>query len=895
VSECFCVLVRIVNGYSQFITSKGYWFQTSTFRLRCGKVEGFASPDEVAPLIPFLPDPASGKMQTEMFLRRVDTAGVIPIGVAAPMVKKLAKLEQDVDAFRRRHASTLDALYEMLADDVDFLEWPLEEVLPKVLGIPLNELSVAGRLALDRFVNQSTQGIYHARSLGTTLGFFVRSRKDMQMQEEVIEWARQYQESAARAALGKDVKQDLRHNPLSDFINKAHRLILRSRKIRSPTTIGLLGPSAESGDATATREVGTGETLTKQDRQIIHFIYQVSEMDPALVAPEAHSICALIFRAIGAYPNLSLGRKVAHLLLQELGVIPPWATRGFNNYSIRLPGSKLFPRYERLVAKAEASCTELSSSNLLTGPTRKDWSQMPVYCIDSKDTIECDDAVSVEPAVSMPDCAWVHVHTANPAAYISPDHPIATAAMQTVESLYTPSNKYAMMPSKFGVNVTSLAANRPVLTISTLLKADGSVVEIELSLGIVHNVVRLTPGAVEAALSRNNHEKATMVIGGARPAPVDDVLESQKAQQALPDLNLLHRFMEGRDRKRLAEWPADQMIPPRMVTPRSKVWTNLQDNHVHLSSDKLSHWKGDPVISVEAGRFPRYDNAPEEKGIVEHAMLLAGESAAKWCKDREIPIIYHAATPHPHFPVSTLLQLSPNDHQILPKARMTTSPEPHWVTKMRQYTKMTSPLRRYPDLVNQWQIQAYLQANSPESQHPKDLDVKVRSSLSALPFTRQKLEDMIKPMNHKIHLIKRATTSIQVNYIHQALFRAFHFKEAKLPEVWDFQVVGPRNSWSKIHVAASGIYGFLLPFRATAELVPSSEQWENIAGRNQYLPVKIETVDAERGLVLVKAVGPASDSQHTTDPLHIQSFKEPVPPGGQDLDQPQCQARSIHS
>jgi RNB domain len=877
----------MVDGQGQFLTSTGYWYQTSAFLVKCGKIEGFASPDELASLIPYLPGPASGKMQTEVFASRLDTAGALPISVAAPMVTKLAKLEQDVDAFRRRHAATLDGLYELLADDEDLLECSLEKAVLKAFGIPLTELSFAGRLALDRFVNQSTQGIYHSRYGGTTFGFYVRSRQDMKMQQQVMEWARRYQESAARAALGKDVKQDLSHNPLSDFINKAHRLILRSRKIRSPTTIGLLGPSAESGDTIAIREIDTGETLNKQDKQIVRFIYQNFEVTPPLVASEARSICALIFRAIGAYPNLSLGRKVAHLLLQELGVIPPWASRALNNYGIRLPGIGLFPQYESLIAKAEASCTELSSFRLPTGTMRKDWVQMPVYCIDSKDTTECDDGVSVEPAVNMPDCAWVHVHTANPAAYISPGHPIAMAAMQTLQSLYSPSNKYAMMPSNFGEKLSSLAANRPVLTVSTLLQADGTVVEIDLSLGIVHNVVRLTPSAVEASMSKNKHEKATMVIGGPRLAPEADVTESQKVQQALPDLHLLRRFVEARDRKRLAEWPVAELVPARKVTARSDIWTNLEKNHVHLSIDKLRYWKGDPIIAVEGVRFPHIDSITEEKSLVEHAMLVAGESAAKWCKDRDIPIIYHAAMPHPDYPVSKLLQLSPNDHAHLPTAIMTTTPLPHWITKMRQYTKLTSPLRRYPDLVNQWQIQAYLLAKGRESLRPKDSDADVRDYLSTLPFTRQKLEDMLKPMNLQITTMKRLTTSMQLHYIHQALFRAFHFKEARLPELWDFQVIGPRNSRSSFGVSGTGIHGFLLPFRAAAELVSSSENWENTVGRNQFLPVHIETVDAERGLVLVKAVGPPSDSPLTTNPVHIQSLKQPLPPDGNGPDEPQ--------
>ncbi|MDX9944483.1 MAG: RNB domain-containing ribonuclease, partial [Azonexus sp.] len=47
------------------------------------------------------------------------------------------------------------------------------------------------------------------------------------------------------------------------------------------------------------------------------------------------------------------------------------------------------------------------------------------------------------------------------------------------------------------------------------------------------------------------------------------------------------------------------------------------------------------------------------------------------------------------------------------KVRMTTSPLPHEGLGVPQYAWMTSPLRRYCDLVNQWQLIACLQGDTP--------------------------------------------------------------------------------------------------------------------------------------------------------------------------------------
>ncbi|KAF7513931.1 hypothetical protein GJ744_006545 [Endocarpon pusillum] len=872
ISESLCICVRSIEIQAQFITSKGYWYVASDYKLNSGKISNFASSDDLAPIIPYLPDTVLQQDHTQGYAASV---GDMPIDIAAPIVSKLAQVEQDIDTFERRYASAFDGMYEMLAHDTELVEWDVEDLVPRVFGIPYNELTTAGRLALDRFAARANHDIFRSQYSAETLGFWVRSRRDVQMRKTVIEWARMYQESAAKAALGKDVKEDLRNNPLNAFINKAHRLILKSRKIRSPTTIGLLGPSAESDAGVTIIPVDTGETLTKNDRLIVRFIFETSQMVPPLVPPEAKSICALIYRAIGAYPNLTLGRKVARLLLQELGVISPWSNRAANSYQLRLPGLGIWPYQDRLKAKAEASCKDLSVFQDSVQHARKDWGHMSVYCIDSQSAQEVDDGISIESARNMPDCAWIHIHIANPAAYISPNHPIATMAKDALHTTYTPSRKYGMMPSNFAQELASLGAanDRPVMTVSTLLRADGSIADIEMSLGTIHNVITLTPSAVQNVLEEKRTELATMVIGGARPAQEDVEKDSQKLKQALPDLLRIRQFLHARYYKRQSDWPAEEKMKRKEITVRSDVWTSLREEALPILNHKIRHWKGDPIITIEADRFPRTEENFDFMLLVEHAMLLAGESASKWCKDREIPIIHLTATPHPLFPVSRLNELSDSDYRLEPKGRTSVTPQPHWPLNMWHYTRVTSPIRRYPDLVNQWQIQAYLQAINHKFQDPESAD-----PLRDLPFTRQELEDMIGKMRARLPMLKHAARQCDLHFLHQAFFRAFHFKEAELPEVWDFKVMGAIAQNSRDNIS-TGITGYLHPFQAQAELLPSVEKWETSVARGQYLPVKIEVVDAEVDKVFVRAVGPPSQSLTTTQPIHIQSSKTSISPG----------------
>jgi exoribonuclease-2 len=74
--------------------------------------------------------------------------------------------------------------------------------------------------------------------------------------------------------------------------------------------------------------------------------------------------------------------------------------------------------------------------------------------------------------------------------------------------------------------------------------------------------------------------------------------------------------------------------------------------------------------------------------IVAEAMILANSTWGGWIAENGVPGIYRSQA-----------SLAPGI-----KVRMGTKPAPHAGMGVAQYTWATSPLRRYVDLVNQWQI-----------------------------------------------------------------------------------------------------------------------------------------------------------------------------------------------
>lgn len=832
------------------------------------KVDGFASPEEVASIVPYLPDAMT--IQSDSCAR----AGDLPIEVAAPIMRKLARLEHNINTFRREHAHAFDRFHEILADEEDLVEWTVEDYVPKVFGIPHTELSIAGSLAIARFATSGGHGLFLSTVKGDIIGLWVQSKKDMWRVSQVVDWGRRYQEAAANAAVGRDVRQELQSNPLTSFITKAHQIILRSRQLRSPTTVGVLGPSAGSGGDLGLYPIHIDEILTENDKSIIRLVFETAQRRPSFLTNSARSICSLICRAIGAYPNLPLGSKTAWLLLQELGVAAPWEDRRLNHYRLRLPGLQIWPYLERLQAKVEASCEKLDEFQDSLHHVRKNWGQTPIYCIDRASTQEVDDGISTERDKKRSDCVWVHVHVANPAAYFSRDHPIARCASESLASAYTPSRNFPMMPPKFTQTFGSLAAGRPVMTISTLLEADGHVADIGISLGVVHNIVSLTPDMVAEVLgTAKARPRARLVVGGKPSVKGDEEVDKEvvrAVEKARPDLLLLNESLQRRLQKRLDGWPPEQRIRRPFHSPFCDVWTNARYEPAAHPLEKITHWKGDPVIEVEADRFPSSENEFKRQGLVEHAMLLAGESAAKWCDDRGIPVLFQVATPHPQFPVSRLNQLADADFRIEPFGRLSAKCTPHWTLSMWHYAKITSPLRRYVDLVNQWQIQAYIAATNEGS--TSDTNAERFDVVGKLPFSQQELEVVAPRLSIRLPDLKQVSRWSRSHWINQALFRAFHFKEAVLPEVWDFKVSGPLLWVTEQKDKHSHLQGRLLPFIVDAELLSSAEGWELTAKRGDCLPVRIELIDPESEQIFVKAVGPPSESPTTSQPISINPF-----------------------
>lgn len=121
----------------------------------------------------------------------------------------------------------------------------------------------------------------------------------------------------------------------------------------------------------------------------------------------------------------------------------------------------------------------------------------------------------------------------------------------------------------------------------------------------------------------------------------------------------------------------------------------------------------------------------ESRSVISEYMLLAGESAAIFCSDNNIPIPYATQLPpdakgKPDSDLASMFVW----RRKFKRGEVKYSPEPHAGLGLLRYTRATSPLRRYSDLVVNQQIRAYLRGEELLSE--EDILLKVSPSLESM-------------------------------------------------------------------------------------------------------------------------------------------------------------------
>jgi exoribonuclease-2 len=314
---------------------------------------------------------------------------------------------------------------------------------------------------------------------------------------------------------------------------------------------------------------------------------------------------------------------------------------------------------------------------------REDLRDLPALTIDGPLTRDYDDAVSLEMAG---DILHLGIHIADVTAVISPESTLDHAARDRASSLYLARRQIPMTPPSLSQDTLSLKQGLDRQAISLLARFDksGNLLDHRFIPSVIRIQRQLTYEEVDKSLDKEGLLQETYKI-------------SQQLRKKRMDQGALH--------------------------------LSLPDLHVSFNADSS--------VSLEL-----VDQNTPSRIVVAECMILYNWLAARLCRDNQIPILYRTQSePNQTFSMGEAgyLYYVFKQRRKLSPLRIDTEPSPHTGLGLDVYTHVSSPIRRYLDLVVQRQVKGFLMGMGPV-------------------YDKDKLEEIrlvVEPVIRNLEMIKR--------------------------------------------------------------------------------------------------------------------------------------------
>ncbi len=283
--------------------------------------------------------------------------------------------------------------------------------------------------------------------------------------------------------------------------------------------------------------------------------------------------------------------------------------------------------------------------------------EVAAFSIDDSATTEIDDALSVQGLGSG--CVTLGIHIAAPGLAVRPDSALDRLARERLSTVYLPGWKITMLPDEV-VQAYTLTEGRDCPAVSLYLRFDEASLE---QLGVETRIERVR------------------IATNLRHDLLDDVItEAALAEPRTAGFTFAAELAFG--------WRLAQHLKAQRERVRGRPETfNRPDYQFRLVAADGASRSAPPDGSETVQISERRRDAPLDL-IVSEAMILANCHWGRLLADCGVPGIYRSQA-----------ALAPGV-----KVRLGAKPAPHAGLGVPQYAWATSPLRRYVDLVNQWQI-----------------------------------------------------------------------------------------------------------------------------------------------------------------------------------------------
>ncbi len=376
---------------------------------------------------------------------------------------------------------------------------------------------------------------------------------------------------------------------------------------------------------------------------------------PYLTALEKYALFAeeSITRATAADLLKQIGRpdspQSAFQVLVDLGL---WSIH-----------ENLFVRRSNLPMQFSESVLAAAQDRLtLTPPDlelhRKDLTHLKVYTIDDESTAEIDDGLSLETLDNGRQRVWIHI--ADPSRWVSLGDELDKEAQRRSTTVYLPTGMIPMFPIELSTGPMSLIQGQLccALSFGVTLSDEGAVESYDIAPSTIKPTYRLTYD------------------------DVDEILEL--GVQAEPELIALSAWADRRKAWRMGQ---------------GAITINMPESVIKVNGDDID------ITVLEDS---------QARNLVAEMMILAGEVAASYGQAHGLPLPFRSQ-PQPELPPEEeLMQLEAGPvrssaiRRCMPRSEVGITPARHASLGLEGYCQVTSPIRRYADLLAHFQIKAHL-------------------------------------------------------------------------------------------------------------------------------------------------------------------------------------------
>ena len=323
---------------------------------------------------------------------------------------------------------------------------------------------------------------------------------------------------------------------------------------------------------------------------------------------------------------------------------------------------------------------------------RLDLTHLKVCTIDDESTTEIDDGLSIEYLDNGTAKIWIHI--ADPTRLVEPGDELDLEARRRSTSLYLPTGMVSMFPTELATGPMSLVQGQvcSALSFGVILYNTGEIQEYEIHSSLIKPTYRLTYDDVDEML--------------------------QLGLQNEPEIADLAQQAQLRREWRKAQGSIQIKMPESII--------KVKDNE---------------EVTIEL-----IDSSPSRQ-LVAEMMILAGQIGGKYGTENNLPLPFRGQ-PQPELPSEEeLLQLPAGPTRFcalrscMPRSEMSMSPIRHASLGLESYVQVTSPIRRYSDLLAHFQIKAHLKGGE-------------------LPFSREELQEIVYSVSsssYEATLVERQT------------------------------------------------------------------------------------------------------------------------------------------